>query len=121
MFNHMGRSGGRGLPSMLLMSPPGRSRAMPIAVSKVRDVADGAQPGQFEVGGHAAVQSLSELDPVYKRLLDEPVVAVVSVTGRTGLSNLTPGVVRLRGRPGAAQPGLAPEEGPVAAPVAPGD
>jgi PPOX class probable F420-dependent enzyme len=90
MFNHMVRGGGRGLPSMLLMSPPGRSGAMPIAVSKVRDVADGAQPGQFEVGGHAAVQSLSELDPVYKRLLDEPVVAVVSVIGRTGLSNLTP-------------------------------
>ena len=35
---------------------------MSIAVSKVRDVADGAQPGQFEVGDHAAVQSLSELD-----------------------------------------------------------
>ncbi len=63
---------------------------MAITVAKFRDVADGTQPGQFEVGDHAAVSSLADLDPVYKRLLDEPVTAVVSVTGKTGLSNLTP-------------------------------
>lgn len=54
------------------------------------DVADGVQPGQFTVGDHDSITSLSELDPTYKRLLDEPVTAIVSVTGRDGRSNLTP-------------------------------
>jgi PPOX class probable F420-dependent enzyme len=63
---------------------------MTITVAKFRDVADGTQPGQFQVGAHDAVQSLDDLDPVYKQLIDEPVTAVVSVTGSTGRSNLTP-------------------------------
>jgi PPOX class probable F420-dependent enzyme len=36
------------------------------------------------------VQSLDDLDPVYKQLIDEPVTAVVAVTGGTGRANLTP-------------------------------
>ncbi|MDT7701826.1 MAG: hypothetical protein QOJ30_4151 [Pseudonocardiales bacterium] len=63
---------------------------MAITVAKFRDVADGTQPGQFEVGDHASVTSLGDLDPIYKQLIDEPVTAVVSVTGTTGRSNLTP-------------------------------
>jgi hypothetical protein len=62
---------------------------MAIAVNKVLDVADGARPGQFEVGDRRKVQSLSDLDPVYRQLLDGPVTAVVSVIS-TGLSNLSP-------------------------------
>ncbi|MFF2518340.1 pyridoxamine 5'-phosphate oxidase family protein [Streptomyces sp. NPDC058086] len=63
---------------------------MSIAVSKFRDVADGTRVGQFEIGDRAAVRGLSDLDPVYKQLLDGPVTAVVAVTGSTGRPNLTP-------------------------------
>ena len=63
---------------------------MTIKVARFLDVADGLQPGQFTIGDHATVASLADLDPVYKRLLDEPVTAVVSVTGGDGRSNLTP-------------------------------
>jgi PPOX class probable F420-dependent enzyme len=63
---------------------------MTITVAKFRDVADGTQPGQFQVGAHDSVQSLDDLDPVYKQLIDEPVTAVVAVMGTTGRPNLTP-------------------------------
>jgi PPOX class probable F420-dependent enzyme len=63
---------------------------MSITVAKFRDVAEGTQPGQFEVGEHTRVESLADLDPVYRRLLDEPVTAVVAVIGSTGRANLTP-------------------------------
>ena len=63
---------------------------MSITVAKFRDVAEGTQPGQFEVGEHTGVDTLADLDPVYRRLLDEPVTAVVAVIGSTGRANLTP-------------------------------
>jgi PPOX class probable F420-dependent enzyme len=63
---------------------------MSISVAKFRDVSEGLQPGQFAVGDHAQVASLSDLDPIYKRLLDEPVTAVVAVMGSDGRPNLTP-------------------------------
>jgi PPOX class probable F420-dependent enzyme len=63
---------------------------MTITVAKFRDVADGTQPGQFQVGARDAVDSLEDLDPVYKQLIDEPVTAVVAVMGSTGRPNLTP-------------------------------
>ena len=63
---------------------------MTISVARFLDVADGLQPGQFTVGDHDTVGSLADLDPTYRRLLDEPVTAIVSVTGRDGRSNLTP-------------------------------
>ena len=63
---------------------------MSITVAKFRDVADGIQPGQFMIGDREPVASLADLDPVYKRLLDEPVTAVVAVTGSDGQPNLTP-------------------------------
>ena len=34
--------------------------------------------------------TLADLDPVYKRLLDEPVTAIIAVTGADGQPNLTP-------------------------------
>ena len=64
--------------------------AMTISVARFLDVADGSQPGQFTVGAHDAVSSLAELDPTYRRLLDDPVTAIVSVIGGDGRSNLTP-------------------------------
>lgn len=63
---------------------------MAIQVSNVRDVADGTQTGQFEVGDRSAVPSFEGLDPVYKHLLDEPITAVIAVIGKTGRANLTP-------------------------------
>jgi PPOX class probable F420-dependent enzyme len=63
---------------------------MMIQVAKFRDVADGLQPGQFQVGEHDEVPTLEDLDPVYRQLLDEPVTAVVAVTGGAGRANLTP-------------------------------
>lgn len=63
---------------------------MAITVAKFKDVSEGTQAGQFTVGDREAVQTLDDLDPIYKQLLDEPVTAVVAVIGDTGRSNLTP-------------------------------
>jgi PPOX class probable F420-dependent enzyme len=63
---------------------------MAIKVAKVRDVADGVQPGQFEIGDRTAVDGLDQLDPIYKQLLDEPVTASIAVIGRTGRAHVTP-------------------------------
>jgi PPOX class probable F420-dependent enzyme len=61
-----------------------------LTVAKVRDVANGLQPGQFTIGDREPVSSLADLDPIYKRLLDEPVTAIVAVLGADGQPNLTP-------------------------------
>jgi PPOX class probable F420-dependent enzyme len=63
---------------------------MSITVAKFLDVAEGTQAGQFTIGDHDAVGSLDDLDPIYKRLLDEPVTAVVAVISPSGRANLTP-------------------------------
>ena len=63
---------------------------MAITVAKFKDVAEGTQPGQFMIGERRPVTSLADLDPVYKRLLDEPVTAIVAVTGADGQPHLTP-------------------------------
>lgn len=63
---------------------------MSITVAKFKDVAEGTQPGQFTIGEREPVTSLADLDPIYKRLLDEPVTAIVAVLGSDGLPNLTP-------------------------------
>jgi PPOX class probable F420-dependent enzyme len=63
---------------------------MAISVSNVRDVADGTQAGQFEVGDRSQVRALTDLDPNYQHLLDEPITAVIAVMGRNGRPNLTP-------------------------------
>lgn len=63
---------------------------MSITVAKFLDVAGGTQAGQFTVGDHDQVTSLAGLDPIYKRLLDEPVTAIVAVISPSGRANLTP-------------------------------
>ena len=63
---------------------------MSITVAKFKDVSQGTQPGQFTVGERDAITSLSDLDPIYRQLLDDPVTAVVAVTGADGQPNLTP-------------------------------
>jgi len=63
---------------------------MAFRVSRFLDVSEGVQPGQFGVGGREEMDSLADLDPVYKQLLDDPVTAVLSVIGGDGRPNLTP-------------------------------
>jgi nitroimidazol reductase NimA-like FMN-containing flavoprotein (pyridoxamine 5'-phosphate oxidase superfamily) len=57
---------------------------------EIQDVADGTQAGQFTIGDREPVASLADLDPICNRLLDEPVTAIVAVTGSDGQPNLTP-------------------------------
>ena len=63
---------------------------MAITVAQFLDVADGVQPNQFSVGSHSEINSFDDLDPIYKRLLDEVVAACFAVLGSDGRPNLTP-------------------------------
>src|SRR5262245_33020242 len=63
---------------------------MAITVARFLDVANGLQPNQFTVGSRDQVDALSNLDTIYKRLLDEPMTAVFAVIGKDGRPNLTP-------------------------------
>jgi PPOX class probable F420-dependent enzyme len=63
---------------------------MPFTVANVLDVSQGVQPNQFVVGSEEDKDSLDDLDPTYKQLLDEPVTAVIAVMGSDGRPNLTP-------------------------------
>ena len=63
---------------------------MSIRVAEFLDVAEGLQPQQFSVGSHDAIDSLSDLDPIYKALLDRPIPVVLGVIGNDGRANLTP-------------------------------
>jgi PPOX class probable F420-dependent enzyme len=63
---------------------------MSIRVAKFLDVSAGLQPGQFSVGEHEEIESLTELDPTYRQLLDRPVVAILGLLGNDGRVNQTP-------------------------------
>ena len=63
---------------------------MAFTVAKFKDVAEGTQPGQFTIGDREDVASLSDLDPIYRQLIEEPVTAVIAVMGAAGRPNLTP-------------------------------
>jgi PPOX class probable F420-dependent enzyme len=63
---------------------------MTIQVAKFLDVSGGVQPNQFTVGSHDEIESLRDLDPLYRRLLDRPVVAVLGLIGNDGRVNQTP-------------------------------
>ena len=39
-------------------------------IASFRDVADGLQAGQFDVGDRKKAAGLDDLDPIYKQLLD---------------------------------------------------
>ena len=64
--------------------------AMTIKVAKFRDVSAGTQAGQFAVGERTTIASLSELEPSFKKLMDEPVTQVLGIVGPGGRANLTP-------------------------------
>ena len=63
---------------------------MSIKVAKFRDVSAGTQAGQFSVGERSTIESLDELDPTFKKLMDDPVTQVLGIVGPAGRANLTP-------------------------------
>ena len=63
---------------------------MSIKVAQFLDVAEGLQPGQFSVGGHAQVTSLDDLPEIYKQLLDRPIPVILGLIGNDGRVNMTP-------------------------------
>ena len=63
---------------------------MPVTVAKFLDVANGLQANQFSVGERYTVDSISDLDPTYKQLMDKPIPVVMAVMGGDGRPNLTP-------------------------------
>lgn len=63
---------------------------MAFPVSNFLDVSAGVQPGQFTVGSRTTASSLEEIDPIYRRLMDEPIATVVAVMAPDGRPNMTP-------------------------------
>ena len=58
--------------------------AQEITIAKFKDVADGLQAGQFSIGERENVSGLSGLDPIYKELLDRPIVITLALIGPDG-------------------------------------
>ena len=58
-------------------------------IANFRHVANGLQPGQFDVGERKPATSLQDLDPIYKQLLDDPVSMTLAVMGPDGRPGLT--------------------------------
>ncbi len=59
-------------------------------IANFKHVADGLQPGQFGIGERKQAVSLADLDPIYRDLLDRPIVVILSVIGPDGRPGLTP-------------------------------
>ena len=59
-------------------------------IANFRSVAHGLQEGQFAVGERKQALGLNDLDPKYKRLLDEPVTMTSGFEGPDGRIGLTP-------------------------------
>ena len=59
-------------------------------IANFRTVAKGLQPGQFAIGDRKKAVGLSDLDPTYKQLLDQPVTMTLGLIGPDGRVNLTP-------------------------------
>ncbi len=61
-----------------------------IKVAKFLDVSGGTQAGQFTVGERTTIDSLADLEPSFKKLMDDPVTQVLGIVGPSGRANLTP-------------------------------
>ncbi len=59
-------------------------------IAKFLDVADGVQAGQFAVGSRQQAASLDDLEPIYRELLDRPIVIMLGLIGPDGRIGLTP-------------------------------
>jgi PPOX class probable F420-dependent enzyme len=68
----------------------GSTEAMSVTVAKFLDVADGLQANQFSIGDRYVINSISDLDAIYKQLMDHPIPAIMAVIGGDGRPNLTP-------------------------------
>jgi PPOX class probable F420-dependent enzyme len=63
---------------------------MTFKVARFLDVSEGPREGQFGIGTREQFSSLDDLEPIYRRLMDEPVTAILAVMGGDGRPNLTP-------------------------------
>jgi nitroimidazol reductase NimA-like FMN-containing flavoprotein (pyridoxamine 5'-phosphate oxidase superfamily) len=63
---------------------------MTIKVAKFKDVSAGTNPGQFGIGDRSGIASLADLEPSFKKLMDDPVTQVLGIVGPGGRANLTP-------------------------------
>ena len=63
---------------------------MGFTVANFNHVAEGLQEDQFMIGERSEIETLDDLDPIYRRLLDEPVTGVLAVTRDDGRTSLTP-------------------------------
>jgi PPOX class probable F420-dependent enzyme len=63
---------------------------MSIALYKFLDISEGLQEDQFKIGSRGTIESLEDLNPIYKRLLDDPVTGIFSVIAPDGRPSLTP-------------------------------
>ena len=59
-------------------------------IANFRSVAHGLQEGQFAIGERKKASGLRDLDPKYKRLLDEPVTMTLGLIGLDERIGLTP-------------------------------
>ena len=76
---------------------------MSVTVAKFLDVADGLQANQFSIGDHYTIDSISDLDPIYKQLMDRPIPVILGGDRRRRSAQPDADVVRLRRRQGAGQ------------------
>ena len=85
---------------------------MAFTLARFLDVSDGVQENQFTVGSREQLDSLEDLDPIYKQLLDEPVIQAGQTPigrGRQAF-NLTPVWFKLRRQePGHPEPPPEPQ------------
>lgn len=63
---------------------------MAFKVARFLDVSEGIQANQFTIGSRDTLNSLDDIDPIYKPLLDSPVPAIFTVMGSDGRANMTP-------------------------------
>ena len=63
---------------------------MSVQVAEFVDLRDGTTGGQFTIGDRKKIKSISDLDPMYRRLMDEAIPVTIAVMGNIGRPNLTP-------------------------------
>jgi hypothetical protein len=54
---------------------------MAFKVARFLDVSEGPREGQFGIGAREQFSSLDDLEPIYRKLMDEPVTAILAVIG----------------------------------------
>jgi general stress protein 26 len=70
--------------------PIQEEKIMAFKIARFLDIADGLQPNQFTVGSRDTLETLDDIDPIYKPLLEGKVPAIFTVMGSDGRANMTP-------------------------------